>query len=665
MAITHDFVTLHSCDTTEGITVIGDGAISVNTSIYKEGTGALNLYKPYTTQTSFGIELSFTSALNFRNKLVAFWVYVKRGVIEKLDKIRISYIDSSNNIGYRDISPSILNVDGWKSILYLMNRRWQGGWYLTDPPFGDLSGYSPSYPNDTAIAKIRIEFFTKSASDTIAEGELVIDWIRYGKTITVMEGVVGDFFTRVAEYDRENNLGLADYGNGSIIFKGVSITIGDGSTSYTVSSYGESVIYITPCESDTFLYVRRYSKLVIGRQASGKVGKDGSSLHAYGYPYLIYFIVGESNIDSIVEIWQCSINHFNIRGASNAYAIGYLNAQIYNTVILNAMGVIFRCRYNAYNVQFLNSDYGIWGGTAVSIEDVYANGGAVPVTFEYNQVATVYRVVSRNTLYLARLLSFNGTCTLVDVDADTLNRYWDGAASSNTGTLNLAYTFTPRILDAQGNPLAGVLVRLIDRFGNIAYQNTTDVNGRAPAGIVTVTKWTGIQQTGVNKDAETAYNPFTLEIYRDGYKIYRAQVTINRRYDMDIPIAYAVSPKASVGKAFYSVGEPATIYGEFLDASGMRITGLSVNAEVTKPDGSKVTISLKDDGEPPDEVAGDGVYTGQFTATDLVGTYHVEVSTTIYGNPVNARTSFDVGILERLENLIRKHDAKMTALKFA
>jgi hypothetical protein len=255
MAILHDFVTLHNCDTTDGITVIGDGAISVNTSLFKEGTGALNIYKPYTTTTSFGIELSFPET-NFRDKLLSFWLYVKKDTIPKLDKIRLHFFDSAGNTAYRDITVDILNPDGWKSILYMLPWRWQGGRRLKDPPFLDVTAYSPAYPDVTKIVKIRIEFFTKNATDTIGEGEIVIDWIKLGREIIVLEGIVGNLFTKVAEYDKQNNLGVIEYGDGTIILKGARIVIGDGVASYTCSTYGENIGIITPQESLDYVYVR-------------------------------------------------------------------------------------------------------------------------------------------------------------------------------------------------------------------------------------------------------------------------------------------------------------------------------------------------------------------------------------------------------------------------
>jgi hypothetical protein len=637
MAITNDFVTIHSCDNTTGITVIGDGAISVNTQLYKEGTGALNIYKPYTTTTLFGIEIPITLT-SFRSKLFSFWLYIKSMTLPKISNIRLIFYDSSNNYGYRNVSPSILNADGWKSILYMTPYRSQGGYYLTDPPFGDFNYNTSTYPDVTKITKIRIEFYTNNASDTISEGELVIDWIKLGISIIVLEGIVGNLFTKVAQYDKQNNLGVIDYVDGNVLIKGAQIVIGDGVASYTCSSLGESVGIVTPQESLVYVYIRKYSKVVIGTQVSGKMGKNGSVFNLYGYPYYNCLFQGEDSNASYLEVWQGSFNFYNIRGIPNGNFVWYLNAKLYNVTFYNAYtGATYRVNYDLYNVVTVGSQDGIWGGTCIDLEEYKSFGDTDPIVFEYSQVATVKKITARVNTYLARLLSFQGSATLVDVITDSFNRLWAGTASSNTGTLNLAFTFSPRLIDVAGNPLSGVRVTLKDVLGNTVYDNTTDINGIAPPQIITVKKWVGRGQLGVNVDTETSYNPFTLEIIKDNYKVYSAKITILSTITQDITIPFSFTSTCYTNKSEYSLNENVIITAEFRDLSNLGISGLSVNAKITKPDGTEKTISLSD--------MGNGIYTGQISGADTsqVGTYFVDISTTIYGNTVKAKASFEVG----------------------
>jgi hypothetical protein len=647
--ITHDFVTLHSCDSTSGVTPVGDASISVNNVYYKEGAGALNIYKPYTTTNQFGIEISF-SATSFRDKLFVFWLYVRSNALSKLSNIRLVFYDSSNNYGYRDVSPSTLNPDGWKSIVYMVPFRSQGGYYLTDPPFGDLNYYAPAYPDVTKIVRVRIEFYTKSASDTVSEGDLVVDWIKLGRSIIVTEGVVGNLFTRVAQYDRQNALGVVDYMDGNVLIKGAQIVIGDGVSSYTCSSFGESVAIAVPQEAITFVYVRKFSKLVIGQQVTGKLGKDGSTFNVYGSPYYVYLFRGEDLTYSYLEIWQGQFNFYNlIRGRYNGMFMSNINAKVYNAVFTNAYITVYRATFELYNVVTMRGESGIWGGTCLGLEDYKSFNETAPITFEYSQRATVVRLTAKSNTYLVRLFSFFGNVTLVDAVTDSFNRYWAGTASQNTGTVHLAFTFSPRLVDALGNPVPGARVRLVSSQGTIAYDDYTNASGHAPAKVVVSRVWRGRGQTGVNADTETDYNPFTLEVYKDNMKVYSARVTIMSPFTQDITVVYAISPRAEVGKSYYYVGEPAAIYAQFSDLSGVRVTGLTVNAYVTMPNGDVRLVPLNDDGVPPDQVAGDGVYTGLFTETHLAGTYYVTVEAVIYGSVFQHRCSFEVG---KLENLI-------------
>jgi hypothetical protein len=648
--IAHDFVTLHSCDSASGVTPLGDASVSVNSRYYKEGAGALNVYKPYTARNFFGIRLQFAAPQNFRDKLIVFWLYASASAVPKIANIRLNFTDSSGNYGYRDVSPSILSADGWKSIVYMVPFRYQGGFYLTDPPFGDLNYRTSTYPDVTKIVRVDILFYTPSPSTTVDEGELVIDWVKLGRSIVVTEGIVGNLFTRLAQYDKQNALGVIDYMDGSVLIKGAQIVIGDGVASYTCSSYGESVAIVSPQESLAYIYVRRFSKLVIGQQITGKLGKDGSVFNIYGSPYFNYLFQGEDITNSYLEVWQGAFNFYNtVKGRNNGMFVNNINAKIYNAVFTNAYtGAIYRSNYELYNVVTMRGEEGIRGGTCLGLENYWSLNDTAPITFEYSQRATVKRLTAKSNTYLVRLFSFFGNVTLLDTVTDSFDRYWTGTASQNTGTVYLAFTFSPRLVDASGNPMAGARVRLVSSQGSVVYDDYTNASGYAPAKVVASKVWKGNGQTGVNADTETDNNPFTLEVYRDNYKVYSAKITILSPFTQDVAVAYAVSPRAEVGKSYYSVNEPATIYAQFSDLSGVRITGLAVNAYVTMPNGDVRLVPLRDDGVSPDQVAGDGIYTGLFAETHLVGTYYVDVEAAIYGGVFGARASFDVGKLEEL-----------------
>ncbi len=70
---------------------------------------------------------------------------------------------------------------------------------------------------------------------------------------------------------------------------------------------------------------------------------------------------------------------------------------------------------------------------------------------------------------------------------------------------------------------------------------------------------------------------------------------------------------------------------------GLPITGATVNADITMPDGSTESLSLYDDGGHGDTAANDGVYANYFTNTGQIGDYKIDVSAT---GTTPSRTSF-------------------------
>ncbi len=61
---------------------------------------------------------------------------------------------------------------------------------------------------------------------------------------------------------------------------------------------------------------------------------------------------------------------------------------------------------------------------------------------------------------------------------------------------------------------------------------------------------------------------------------------------------------------------------------GLPITGATVNADITMPDGSTETLVLYDDGGHGDIAANDGVYANYFTNTGQIGTYKIDAAAT-------------------------------------
>ncbi|MBC7250775.1 MAG: PD40 domain-containing protein [Anaerolineae bacterium] len=79
--------------------------------------------------------------------------------------------------------------------------------------------------------------------------------------------------------------------------------------------------------------------------------------------------------------------------------------------------------------------------------------------------------------------------------------------------------------------------------------------------------------------------------------------------------------RASVAD-WHPFGAPVVITAN-LTYSSTPLSDVTVQAHVTRPDESKSTITLHDDGVTPDDTAGDGIYSGTFADTTLGGYYYV------------------------------------------
>ncbi len=87
--------------------------------------------------------------------------------------------------------------------------------------------------------------------------------------------------------------------------------------------------------------------------------------------------------------------------------------------------------------------------------------------------------------------------------------------------------------------------------------------------------------------------------------------------------APAFTLEVSAAPTAVRTGESVVVTATVLSA-GSPAVGATVDATVEAPDGSQTVVGLLDDGVPPDLAAGDGLYTGQFTA-DQAGEYAILV----------------------------------------
>lgn len=200
-----------------------------------------------------------------------------------------------------------------------------------------------------------------------------------------------------------------------------------------------------------------------------------------------------------------------------------------------------------------------------------------------------YRAISAYVLGHQQFFSLFGPASLT-AGSETTNMLVDGNASEMVISLSwLPELLTFILQDPDGNVVAPVRIDTRHRVWRVP------------------TPKQGIWQMTVRGPNQTNLPGLLPPYFLHG--ALKSQVTLNAF--IDTPVAE------------WAQGAPIHILALLTDNNP--IIGASVQAEVTRPDGSKSTITLFDDGAHGDGAANDGAYGRNFYQTGLAGSYNVLV----------------------------------------
>ena len=155
---------VNAMDTTTGWTA-GRGSISLNTTTFQEGTGAINLIKDVQDVAYNYMNTDVTSS-NFTGKILNYYMYVKdQTTLDKLSAVYL-FIGTTNldTARFEYHKPASELTIGWNVISF----------DVSDP---DATTGSPDIE---AIDKIRININTNLATDTTVAGDIIFDYLNYG-----------------------------------------------------------------------------------------------------------------------------------------------------------------------------------------------------------------------------------------------------------------------------------------------------------------------------------------------------------------------------------------------------------------------------------------------------------------------------------------------------
>jgi hypothetical protein len=154
---------LDAMDSTTGWSVSLSDSISLNTTTYQEGSGAINFIKGATVRTYSWMYKTITS-VNVTGQTIKLWIYIKdQTTLNKISSVHVrlySTYDTDAKLG--GISNADLAV----------------GWNLFSKHINDFDNMGT--PDITAITTLRVQVNTNNASDTISEGNLIYDFYRAG-----------------------------------------------------------------------------------------------------------------------------------------------------------------------------------------------------------------------------------------------------------------------------------------------------------------------------------------------------------------------------------------------------------------------------------------------------------------------------------------------------
>jgi hypothetical protein len=154
-------VLLDSMDSTNGWSTDSTGVVSLNSTTYVQGSGALNLTKNQTTKAE-AYMFKEISSVNVTGQNIKISAYIKdQTTLDKLTRIQL-YLHNALAVNYYSYSFTNLSV-GWNELSA----------HIDD--FGE-SGT----PDKTDIQRIRTDADTNNTTDTWAEGDVIFDFYRAG-----------------------------------------------------------------------------------------------------------------------------------------------------------------------------------------------------------------------------------------------------------------------------------------------------------------------------------------------------------------------------------------------------------------------------------------------------------------------------------------------------
>jgi len=163
VAIT-DTEAVDSCDDTAGWTASGTNSVTLNSTTYKEGTGALNLVKSDGSSATYSVSKTTTSR-DFTSKTFFIWVYINAtayALLATTSCLVIRFGSDSSNYYYFNVDKASLTTTSWNLIRFTT---------------ATATGTTGS-PSIAACDYTYVAIVTANATDTFIAGAVIMDDIK-------------------------------------------------------------------------------------------------------------------------------------------------------------------------------------------------------------------------------------------------------------------------------------------------------------------------------------------------------------------------------------------------------------------------------------------------------------------------------------------------------
>lgn len=218
--------TINDCEVTTGWTASTDGALTVNSTTYKEGSNSISIAKSGSTEAFVGASRTISS-IDITTSRIDLWIYLvdKTDLIASGTGIQVQAGQDSSNYYYKNFD--IADLESAWNYLYLSST--------------DNSGETGS-PTASGIVYFNLVFYTDNTSDTIAADRVLMDDIKLAGVGTFFENFMIDttidYTTRTATMKCYlNNIQANGYDfDGVMIFNNDTTKVSQSITKLTAES---------------------------------------------------------------------------------------------------------------------------------------------------------------------------------------------------------------------------------------------------------------------------------------------------------------------------------------------------------------------------------------------------------------------------------------------